>query len=401
MQSKSCPEDSFGDGRAFGGSTTELEYGKFGAMMRRALLGLFATAVVAVACQVPVFRFALERWPADHFALVVTSEGKLTGAIGEALDVLEEELKGDSQAINLKVQRVNLETLTEAELVSLPALEHAGEGPTLILMPPASWKSKTPVWTGEATVENLSSLLDSPLRQRCGAHLLKGASAVWILVESGDPTKDAAARAVMEAGVKEAEATLEIPEGVIRREDFNKEFENIDPDNILRSGIPLKIDFATEVVSADDPAESLFLSMLMRSGNRIPGEPLLVPLFGRGRTFGGLTASQMTPERIVAASEYLCGACSCQVKEGNPGYDLLFRRNWDRLLEVEEITADSAIIQRNLDRVLFGAEEPKNADLGEEERDHKPLLIGLVVFNLVAFGALSYLRRRHRMRESS
>ena len=116
MQSKSCPEDSFGDGRAFGGSTTELEYGKFGAMMRRALLGLFATAVVAVACQVPVFRFALERWPADHFALVVTSEGKLTGAIGEALDVLEEELKGDSQAINLKVQRVNLETLTEAEL---------------------------------------------------------------------------------------------------------------------------------------------------------------------------------------------------------------------------------------------------------------------------------------------
>ena len=370
-------------------------------MMRRALLGLFATAVVAVACQVPVFRFALERWPADHFALVVTLEGKLPGVIGEALDVLEEELKGDSQAINLKVQRVNLETLTEAELVSLPALEHAGEGPTLILMPPASWKSKTPVWTGDATVENLSSLLDSPLRQRCGAHLLKGASAVWILVESGDPTKDAAARAVMEAGVKEAEATLEIPEGVIRREDFNKEFENIDPDNILRSGIPLKIDFATEVVSADDPAESLFLSMLMRSGNRIPGEPLLVPLFGRGRTFGGLTASQMTPERIVAASEYLCGACSCQVKEGNPGYDLLFHRNWDRLLEVEEITADSAIIQRNLDRVLFGAEEPKKADLGEEERDHKPLLIGLVVFNLVAFGALSYLRRRHRMRESS
>ena len=80
---------------------------------------------------------------------------------------------------------------------------------------------------------------------------------------------------------------------------------------------------------------------------------------------------------------------------------MLFRRNWDRLLEVEEITADSAIIQRNLDRVLFGAEEPKKADLGEEERDHKPLLIGLVVFNLVAFGALSYLRRRHRMRESS
>ena len=396
-----CREASIGNDREFGGSTPGQEYGKFRGMMRRVLLGLFATAVVVMACQVPVFRFALERWPADQFALVVTSEGELAGAIGEALEALEEELKGDSQAINLTVQRVNLATLTDAELVSLPALEHAGEGPTLILMPPASWKSRTPVWTGEATVENLSGLLDSPLRQRCGSHLLNGASAVWVLVESGDPAKDAAAREVMEAGVKEAEATLEIPEGVIRREDFNKEFENIDPDNILRSGIPLKIDFVTEVVSADDPEEVLFLSMLMRSGNRTPGEPLLVPLFGRGRTFGGLTASQMTPERIVAASEYLCGACSCQVKEGNPGYDLLFRRNWDRLLEVEEITADSAIIQRNLHRVVFDPEGPGEAGSVEEVRDHKPLLIGLVVFNLVAFGALSYLRRRHRLREPS
>ena len=368
---------------------------------RSVLTGLLASVTLVMACQVPVFRFALERWPADQFALVVTSEGELTGSIGEALEALAEELQGDPQAINLRLQRVNLETLTEAELVSLPALEHAGEGPTLILMPPASWKSKTPVWTGEATEENLNRLLDSPLRQRCGAHLLKGASAVWVLVESGDATKDAAAREVMEAGVKQAEATLEIPEGVIRREDFNKEFENIDPDNILRSGIPLKIDFVTEVVPADAPAEALFLSMLMRSGNRIPGEPLLVPLFGRGRTFGGLTASQMTPERIVAASEYLCGACSCQVKEGNPGYDLLFRRNWDRLLEVEEITADSAIIQRNLDRVLFDSEEPREVSAVGEVRDHKALLIGLVVFNLAAFGALSYLRRRHRLRESS
>ena len=71
------------------------------------------------------------------------------------------------------------------------------------------------------------------------------------------------------------------------------------------------------------------------------------------------------------------------------------------LLEVEEITADSAIIQRNLDRVLFDPEGPGEAGSVEEVRDHKPLLIGLVGFNLVAFGALSYLRRRHRLRESS
>ena len=30
-----------------------------------------ALASVAIACQVPVFRYALERWPADNYELVV------------------------------------------------------------------------------------------------------------------------------------------------------------------------------------------------------------------------------------------------------------------------------------------------------------------------------------------
>ena len=61
-----CREASIVNDREFGGSTPGQEYGKFRGMMRRVLLGLFATALVVMACQVPVFRFALERWPADQ-----------------------------------------------------------------------------------------------------------------------------------------------------------------------------------------------------------------------------------------------------------------------------------------------------------------------------------------------
>ena len=66
---------------------------------------------------------------------------------------------------------------------------------------------------------------------------------------------------------------------------------------------------------------------------------------------------------------------------------------------LEEITADSEIIQRNLEVVTFNpGEEPVAAAVAEAgaESGHKRLLIGLVVFNLLAFGLLGYLRYRNR-----
>ena len=150
------------------------------------------------------------------------------------------------------------------------------------------------------------------------------------------------------------------------------------------------------MVSRDDPAEALFLTMLVEPEVLALDEPLIVPVFGRGRTFGGMAASQATAELVVGACEYLCGACSCQVKEGNPGYDLLFQRNWDAILKVEEITADSEVIQRNLEVVTFNPGEESGAGDTREGSGYKNLLIGLVVFNLLAFGVLGYLRYRNR-----
>ena len=142
------------------------------------LLCWLLVAGAVLACQVPVFRFALERWPADQFELLVTSRGPLKGELQEKLVELQKTLTADSNAINLRLQHVDLDTLTEAQRISLPALDHAGEEPTLVLMPPGSWKTGEPVWVGEATVGNVERMLDSPLRQRCGEHLVKGASAV-------------------------------------------------------------------------------------------------------------------------------------------------------------------------------------------------------------------------------
>ena len=61
-------------------------------------------------------------------------------------------------------------------------------------------------------------------------------------------------------------------------------------------------------------------------------EPILVPVFGRGRALGAWPASKMDEDQITEAMQFLCGACSCEVKALNPGWDLLIDADWDKLL---------------------------------------------------------------------
>ena len=49
------------------------------------MVALLAAPVIGEACSVPVFRYALERWPADRFSGVVFVDGKLTESQDEVL----------------------------------------------------------------------------------------------------------------------------------------------------------------------------------------------------------------------------------------------------------------------------------------------------------------------------
>ena len=60
-------------------------------------------------------------------------------------------------------------------------------------------------------------------------------------------------------------------------------------------------------------------------------EIMLFPIFGRGRVVPPATGEEIQPEAIREVAEFLTGPCSCEVKEMNPGYDLLLSANWNSL----------------------------------------------------------------------
>ena len=300
------------------------------------LIGLVFVGIVAVglACQVPVFRFALERWEADSYSLVIVpgSEGELSAAEGKVRAFLQSNVTA-----NYKVQ-INPGNIGEAA------------GATMELFYPTRLAgSDVPaIWTGALTMENARALIDSPARREIVARLLNGESATWVLVESGEDEKDDFAASEIEKAFLKAEGELKIPDGVLTVEEARKDAQadGRDSDDVLRSPIPLKIAFSLIRISRDEPAESIFREMLLHMEDDLRefgDEPMVFPVFGRGRALEPLIGRGINSENVFEHASYFCGACSCEIKNQNPGVDLLIAANWEAAIAGSEVIVEKSL----------------------------------------------------------
>ena len=67
------------------------------------------------------------------------------------------------------------------------------------------------------------------------------------------------------------------------------------------------------------------------------------PIFGRGRVLPPMVGEAINTENITLAANYLCGACSCQMKAQNPGMDTLSNLDWRRYLEGSEVIKEKEL----------------------------------------------------------
>ncbi len=351
------------------------------------------------ACQVPVFRFALERWEADQFHLYVLHQEPISPSLQKKLQALDAELLTQPPPANLQIESIDVSKISEAERLSIPGMERVETYPSFLLQAPATWNVNEPAWLAPASAEALDLMLDSPARQRCAEHLLGGASVVWLLIESGAEEADNKALAQLQEGLAKTEESIALPEGVMRPDEVGQAEGEVDLDDVLRSPIPLKIAFEIVRIRRDDPAESIFLQMLAGPAGFPGSGPMVVPVFGRGRTMGLLPASRLGTDGIVAASTYLCGTCSCQVKSGNPGYDLLFHAAWHEHLRHGLVVVEKELPPLPSTGDLFPEqppEIPRPSPAAPAPENHFSLK-GYVAAGLLAFlviGSLIVFRKR-------
>jgi len=173
--------------------------------------------------------------------------------------------------------------------------------------------------------DTVDQLIDSPVRQQVVKELLGGESAVWIFVPCGDKDQDAAAIKRLNDQVATSEQDLELPpQDEIEADEFFR----------IENPIELRLGFSIVTLDRDDPKEKIFLAMLLGSEPDLESldQPMAFPVIGRGRVLYALVGKGIYSDTIHSACRFVVGPCSCQVKEQNPGFDLLLSVPWDERL---------------------------------------------------------------------
>jgi hypothetical protein len=286
-------------------------------MIRLWLLLFTLVTGPALACSVPVFRYALEHWPADPFQITVLHKGALTAEQKIQIPI--------APLANAKMRMINLETETGEDALAFWKEQKTDKLPWLVVQFPRITGISASVIAGPLA-EVAPLLFESPARREVIDRLAAGESAVWVLLESGDKAKDEAAAELLEKRLEYLMGVMTLPK--LDAQDIANGLVSIAEEDLL-------LDFSVLRVSRADGKERLFTQMLIASE---PGlaelrEPMVFPIFGRGRSLYALVGAGIRQETIEAAASFLIGKCSCQVKEQNPGVDLLLTADWDKLVK--------------------------------------------------------------------
>ncbi|OAI53900.1 hypothetical protein AYO47_04065 [Planctomyces sp. SCGC AG-212-M04] len=283
-------------------------------------LAVTLCTTAAFACNVPVFRYALEHWNPDAYRGVVFHRGPLPESLQKKLKTF---LPGspDSPA-NLSIRTVDLDANPESADKELAASLKDAPLPQLVIRYPARHQIDAVLWKGAADDASLTSLLESPARQELLKRLLAGQTAVWVLIATGNATQDDAAELALEEELANLKKTLKLPE----RTDS--------PEDAIGDGPELRVEFSVLRIAKDDAKEQPLVAMLMNAESDLAelNEPLVFPVFGRLRALLPLVGPGISADNIRGSARFLAGACSCQVKEQNPGFDLLVAGNWNELI---------------------------------------------------------------------
>jgi hypothetical protein len=272
----------------------------------------------AWSCSVPVFRYALERWRPDAYEGIIIYRKAMTEEEQELLQRLRKAALNPEVPLNLRIREVNTVSFSEKKLKELLRNQVPEKLPALTVWYPGHLGKTAPLWTVALIPSVVEGVTQSPKRDELAKRLIAGDAAVWLFVPSGNPAKDNNARALINQELESAVSSLcKIPTAVIP----GYKEENSTPG------------FSVLPLYRTDPEERFLLDMLLHSESDLgehKDEPMVFPVFGRGRLLGCLFGEYITQKNIREAAAFLTGNCSCEIKALNPGVDLLMAARWNR-----------------------------------------------------------------------
>jgi hypothetical protein len=302
--------------------------------------------VPAMACDTPVYRYAMYRWEPAPYEVFFFHSGPIDAANARLNGLIQAAQTAAGQPANITLLPVDLSKDAELKTVPRPVREAwtSQKDPK-----PPSYLVYTPtginVFAGNLDEAALQAMLSSPTRDEITKQLAEGQAGVLVLVTGPD------AKATVEAEKLIADVIQEIAEGKIPL--YTPPTAADGAPGQANAGPKLAVGWVQ--VARDDPRERWLVETLLSTeedlkAERFASANMVFPVFGRGRALPPCVGKGVTRDNLIACVEFVTGACSCTVKDQNPGVDLLIAHDW-------MATAEKLAEQ-------FGTEEGNESQLG-------------------------------------
>jgi hypothetical protein len=285
------------------------------------LLGYFTIFLVCgrglYACSTPVFVYARERWEPDKYHIEIAYDTALNPALQNTVEMLATPATKEKEAANLEVHELKRPNVS---------VKPQNDTPMLRVYYPGEIGSKEPFWTSHCDNDSIKKILDSPLRRKIVSELTGGTSGVWVFIESGQREKDEELFELLKKQLTE----------------FTKNPKPMEESDQKAAAGEITISFSILSVSRNDLEEFFLIKNLIGTEADLKDikEPMVFPIFGRGRVLYALIGDGINPSMIRRACEYITGVCNCEVKKDSPGVDLLLKADWSRF-NTTNVTEDA------------------------------------------------------------
>ena len=278
-------------------------------------------------CSVPVFRYALERWQADPYSIIIFHKGELSKKQKEIVEYYKQ--FADAQAsVRLSVVDLNSKELPKG---AKELLKRCGDRkpPFVVVMYPRETDIKQLAGIFPFDMESAVQLMESPAAREIARRLLKNDSAVFMQIDGDNPKENKKSEAVVRKALKKMNEEFKLP-GVPEDNGNDEESAVYDTDN-------LRIKFSFMRVSRKNSADKAFIETIINSEEDLKDvkTPIVFPVYGRARALYGFYGPGINPENLNDAGRFLTGECSCEIKALNPGIDMLVPVPWDAFIHYQ------------------------------------------------------------------
>jgi hypothetical protein len=287
----------------------------------------------ASACDTPVYRYAMYRWLPAPYEVYCFHRGALDESSQAVKDAIEQASEAEENRANVVFLAVDLDKDPELKTVP-PDVKKAREADPqdqlpryLISSPVPSFNPDTEmpvhVYSGELTKDAMPALFSSPAREEMANQLAQGRAGVFVFLPGTNQEKNEKAEKVIQ-GVVDDVASGKVQLYVSPALAYAA--ENEDGEN----PVP-KTEVGFVKVDRNDEAEQWFVRTLLSLDYDLKDseEPMLFTVYGRGRALFSCLGDGIHEDNLLQDIEFITGACSCTVKEQNPGVDLLVHYDWE------------------------------------------------------------------------